>query len=515
MIHDTAAPEFEASFDFAGKVVFKFNPRVIRILCFLTALCALPGLRADVTLAPVFGDHMVLQQGVTLPVWGSATPGERVLVSCGGRDAEGVADSSGRWRVTLRPIPCTGERLSLIVNGSNRIEIRDVVAGDVWIAAGEGEMVSPLSSSFSGSAATTIADTGTRFFVRERNRDGSLKMGRWVVVSPADSPSLPAVPFFFARDLRAARKIPVGVVDCATEESAPIASWISTKGLKGLALPADRAGTAPSALFDALIRPLVPFAITGVIWNQGRSDEGANALRHRLFLGRLIRDWRGCWGQGPFPFLMVSPSGEGVAEEGVVEDYLGPDHKPHGAWPWIREGIAANAISIPFTAMVVTTDLPSGEGESNGLVIGRRLALAARAKVHGEEIPCSGPTCREIRIEGRKARVLFDDADGGLVAGSPPQSGPRGSVPVSTSLRGFALAGQDGKWFPATVTIEGETVLLASDAVPRPVAVRYNWRSLATGNLYNRAGLPAPPFRSDHEQPVSTGNPLFPNIDMR
>ena len=488
---------------------------MIRILCFLTALCALPGLRGEVTLAPVFGDHMVLQQGVTLPVWGSAKPGERVLVSCGSRDAEGVADSSGRWRVTLRPIPCTGERLSLIVNGSNRIEIRDVVAGDVWIAAGEGEMASPLSSSGSGAPAVPIADTGTRFFVRERNPDGSRKPGRWVLASPADSASLPAVPFFFTRDLRAARKIPVGVIDCSTEESAAIASWISPKGLKGLALPPDRGGTAPSALFDTLIRPLVPYAITGVIWDQGHSDEGTGALRHRLFLGRLIRDWRGCWGQGPFPFLMVSPSGEGVPDGGVVEDYLGPDHQAHRAWPWIREGIAANARSLPFTAMAVTTDLPPGEGEMNGLVIGRRLALVARAKVHGEEIPCSGPTYREFRIEGRKVRVLFDHFDGGLVAGSPPQSVTVGSVPVSTSLRGFALAGQDGTWFPATATIDGEGVLLSSDAVPRPVAVRYNWRSLATGNLYNRTGLPAPPFRTDHEQPVSTGRPPLPKMDIR
>jgi sialate O-acetylesterase len=255
-------------------------------------------------------------------------------------------------------------------------------------------------------------------------------------------------------------------------------------------------------LFDTLIKPLLPYAITGVIWSQGASDEGAPALRHRLFLSHLIRDWRRSWGQGPFPFLMVSPVGFGSEEGHVVESFLGPSGKPLRAWPWIWEGIGS-ALSLPMTGTAVATDLGSPEehGTRQSLLLGRRLALVARHRVYGEEVPDSGPVFRSLTVEGSMARLGFDNPCGGLVIGAPPSGDDRGGISAAPSLRGFALAGADRKWFPATALIKGETVLLSSDAVPHPVAARYDWRSFPLGNLCNKAGLPAGPFRTDGWQP--------------
>ena len=441
---------------------------------------------------------MVIQQGVTLPVWGTATPGETVTVNCAGREARTVADASGSWRVILRPIPFTGEQYELIVNGSNRIEIHDVLPGDVWIAAGEGEVASPLSDSWIGTRAAAVSDPGTRFFVRDASGKGV-----WVVVSTKTALSLPAIPFFFSRDLRASRKTPIGMIDCTTSMMASIDSWISASGLEGLA-PLDRAGAATgvsaSQLFRNLIRPLVPFAITGVIWDQGASDEGSHALRHRLFLSHLIRDWRHAWAQGPFPFLMLLPPGKGFSDASAAEPYLGDRGEPRRAWPWIREGIA-DSLRLPNTGIASATDLGGDDVGSDPLVAGRRLALTARHLVYGEEIAFTGPVFRHARIEQNRIRLYFDGAKGGLTLGSAPGSGEETVSSVSSTLKGFAVCGKEGRWYPADARIDGETVLLSSDAVPKPIAARYGWKSLPDGNLYDRTGLPALPFRTDSDQP--------------
>ena len=466
-----------------------------RITAFLCFACTASRLQAEVSLPPIFSDHMVIQQGVTLPVWGKASPGETVIVACAGREARTVADGSGSWRVTLRPVFFTGESCELIVNGANRIEIHDVLPGDVWIAGGDDEMASRLSCSSIGERAATIPDPGTRFFMRDESGKG-----RWVVVTPGNSPALPAVPFFFARDLRSTRKMPIGMIDCTTESPSSIASWISPSGLAGLA-PLPGARESSSLLFRSLIKPLAPFAITGVIWNQDSSNLGRDVLRHRLFLAHLIRDWRCLWQQGPFPFLMLLPPGKGFPDASAVEPHLGKRGERDHAWPWIRDGISA-ALSLPNTGIAVATDLGGDDGEGlDPLIAARRLALTARRLVYGEEIPFTGPVFRHARIEQNRIRLFFQGGAGGLTIGSSPSSVSGTVVPVTSTLKGFAVRGMEGRWFPAEARIDGETVLLSSDAVPKPLAARYGWKDHADGNLYDKSGLPAPPFRTDSDQP--------------
>lgn len=465
-------------------------------------------LHADVSMPAIFGDHMVLQQGTTLPVWGFADPGERVSVSYAGRRGETVTAASGRWRVTLRPLRCSKSSESMVINGSNRIEFRDVIVGDVWLCAGDGNMSMPLSEATGGKQAAADGDSGLRCFTptsRTATSPDRIGSGGWVVCTPENAPSFPAVPFFFARDLRASRQVPVGIINCSTEEPAPITSWMSPEARKGVEGKGGLPGASPSALFNGMISPLLPYAITGAIWYQGEAEEGVAALRHRILLPRMIRDWRANWKQGPFPFFMVSPAGFGGMDESAVEPFLSPDGKPRRALPWLRESLLSS-LALPATGIAVATDIGLADDRHppDKLDIGRRLARLARHRVYGEEIADSGPALRQIKFEGNKVRLGFESGGGALTVGISPASvgganevGPK----VVSSLKGFAIAGANRKWFPANALIEGNEVILSSDAVPRPEAVRYNWKGYPVGNLYNREGLPAHPFRSDSDQP--------------
>lgn len=482
--------------------------RTLRLFLLIFFLFGVSFLRGEVTLPAIFGDHMVIQQGTTIPVWGFAAAGEKVSVSYAGREGECVTSSSGRWRITLRPLQYSKSPESMVINGSNRIELRDVIVGDVWVCAGEGNMAMPLSEASGGKEAASKGDFGMRCFTAMPIADagpGGKGSGKWVVCTPESASSFPAVPFFFARDLRASRQVPVGIINCTTEGWAPIASWMSRESLRGIEIKKKVSGAEPSSLFNGMISPLLPYGMTGVIWYQGESDEEMDALHYRILLPRLIRDWRAHWKQGPFPFFMVSPSGFGGRDGSIVEPFLGNDGTPRRALPWLRESFLS-ALSLPFTGIAVTADLglPDDRHPPDKLDVGRRLARLARHRFYGEGIPDSGPTLSRMKIEGNKVRLAFESHGGGLTVGISPKSTEgedEQGAPVASSLKGFALAGANRKWFPATARIEGDEVILSSDAVPHPEVVRYNWKGYPIGNLYNRQGLPAAPFRTDTDQP--------------
>lgn len=465
-------------------------------------------LRGDVTLPGIFGDHMVLQQGTTIPVWGNAAPGERVSVSYAGRRAETITSASGSWRVTLRPLRYSKAPESMVINGGNRIEFHDVIVGDVWLCAGDGNMAMPLSAASGGMDAAAKEDFGLRCFTPRR--DSALSpdkrgSGSWVVYTQENAPSFPAVPFFFARDLRASRREPVGLINCSVAGPAPIASWISAEGIRGVVSADGSPHSGRSSLFDGLISPLLPYPITGAIWYQGESDEGKAALRYRILLPRLIRDWRAHWKQGSFPFLIVSPAGFGGSDDSAVEPLHGKDGNFRRGLPWLRDSLRS-ALSLPGTAIAETTDLglPDDRHPPDKLNVGRRLARIARHRVYGEQIAESGPILKSVRIEGNKIHLGFQSNGGGLTLGISPAStdgvSEAGTLLVS-SLKGFAIAGANRRWFPASARIDRDEVILSSDAVPHPEVVRYNWKGYPVGNLYNREGLPAAPFRTDSDQP--------------
>jgi sialate O-acetylesterase len=259
----------------------------------------------------------------------------------------------------------------------------------------------------------------------------------------------------------------------------------------GMPSPSRRPST-PSVNFNGMVAPVAPYAMRGVIWYQGENN-GARGLEYRELFPRLIEDWRQRWQAaggtaGEFPFLFVQLPCNGKDTTPVAEQ----------GWPWLREA-QLMTLKVPRTAMAITIDVgdPNDVHPADKLDVGQRLALAARKLAYGEKLIASGPLFQSFKIEGAKIRVNFTEVGGGLKPGEQPWRA-RGVQPFPTDkLIGFFVAGEDRAWVEADAKLEGNSVLVSSSQVAKPVAVRYGWANSPRCNLYNKEGLPASPFRTD------------------
>ena len=252
--------------------------------------------------------------------------------------------------------------------------------------------------------------------------------------------------------------------------------------------PSSRPGT-PSVIFNAKIAPLAGYAMRGALWYQGEAN-ATGGIEYRRLLPRLIGDWRKRWAQGDFPFLIVQLSSWDMDAKPA------PQHH----WPVLREAQAMTAKSVPNSALAVSIDVgdPKDVHPKGKEPVGQRLALAARRLVYGEaSLVASGPLFRDAKVDGTSMRVRFDEIGGGMTIGQVPWRAAGDAQWPQDRLVGFVLAGEDGQWHDAEAKIEGESVIVTSAAVAKPVAVRYAWANSPRCNLYNREGLPAVPFRSD------------------
>ena len=252
--------------------------------------------------------------------------------------------------------------------------------------------------------------------------------------------------------------------------------------------PSSRPGT-PSVIFNAKIAPLVGYAMRGAMWYQGEAN-GGGGIEYRTLLPRLIGDWRKRWAQGDFPFLVVQ----------LAAWDMDKNPAPFHQWPWLREAQAMTIKTVPNTALAVTIDIcnPADVHPKGKEPVGQRLALAARKLAYGEKsLVDSGPVFREAKVDGATMRVTFSDIGSGLIIGQSPWRA-EGDAPLpQDKLIGFSIAGEDREWHDADAKIEGDTIIVSSAAVAKPVAVRYGWANAPRCNLYNREALPAVPFRSD------------------
>ena len=294
--------------------------------------------------------------------------------------------------------------------------------------------------------------------------------------------------------------------------------WLAKAERAFPALSEQQVASAPSAplerrpphyisgsLYGGMIAPIVPFAIRGAIWYQGESN-APRAWQYRTAFPLLIQDWRAQWKQGDFPFYFCQLANCGGKGAQPVE----------ADWAELREA-QAEALKLPHTGQAVLIELgEANDGHPrNKQDVGDRLAVLALAKDYGKAIPFSGPVYQSLKIENGKARLSFAHVEGGLVAHPVPATYVRSSLKNETAplvrnspqseLEGFAICGEDKKWVWADAKIEGDTVVVGSDKVPAPAAVRYGWAMNPTCNLYNKAGLPASPFRTD-DFPASTLN---------
>jgi sialate O-acetylesterase len=488
-------------------------------------------LQADVKLPAIFGDHMVLQQGIAVPVWGKADAGEKITVTAGDHTGSATADTSGKWRVNLPLFAPNTPALTVTISGKNTIKFKDVLIGDVWVASGQsnmefamaryGDFVADAGGYAGGvpNAAKEIdnsADPEMRLFhvVHQTTYEPAEDVvGEWEVCKPESVELFSAVAYYFGKNLRETLHRPIGLIE-ACYGGTTSQPWTSLSGLqKNPPFQGDLDSLAqirkanpdvkyierhtPSVLFNGMIAPLIPYAIKGVIWYQGE-DNGGNPLPYRTLFPRLITDWREKWGQGDFPFLWVQIAGWG-----------GNGGPAGNNWPLLREA-QAMTLSLPTTGMATAIDI----GDTYDIhpidkaSTGARLALVARHVAYGEDVIASGPVYDKMAVEGNAVRVSFTQLGGGLKIGSPPRK-PLNEAPTpTTDLLGFVVAGADKKYVQAQAKIDGDTVVVSSPDVPNPVAVRYWWAHSTQANLYSKDSLPALPFRSDDWNDIVS--PAFP-----
>ena len=494
---------------------------------------------ADVKLPQLISDGMVLQRGRPVNIWGTADASESVSVSFQNQTATAVAGSDGRWTISLGPLQ-SGGPYTLVVAGKNTIKVRDVLVGEVWVCAGQSNMEVGVKTSLNSAQEIAEADyPHIRLFTVEKAVAGKPQReaaGRWVPVRPQTVGDFSAVGYFFGRALHKILNVPIGLINNAwggttaetwtshqTLESDPEfrsilereKDWLATgptaladyeqqlnqwkraadqADSEGIPLPPpprfprEPRGDAwrrASGLFNAMVMPLTNYRIAGVIWYQGEAnvlwpnEEGtvARALQYRKLFPALIHDWRRAWGQGAFPFLFVQ-----------LPYYVTGVPQYDFNWSLIQEA-QLKTLSTPRTAMAVTVDIGDIPElhPRNKQGIAYRLALAAQAIAYYRDIPYSGPIYDSMNIVGDKIRVRFKHTYGGL------RTRNGGDEP----LLWFEVAGKDHRFEVAEAKIEGETVVVGSSKVPNPVAVRYAFSWIPRCNLYNQAGLPASPFRTD------------------
>jgi len=449
---------------------------------------------AQVRLPEVLGDHMVVQRGLEVPIWGWTDPGARVTVRMGDEEASATADADGEFTVHLPPQQAGGPH-TITVSSENTVSVEDVLVGDVWICSGQSNMEMAVRGV--RDAKQEIADAtypNIRLFTVKRTSTPEPQddcQGEWQQCSPETVAGFSAVGYFFGRHLREELDVPIGLVNTSWGGT-PSEAWTSLRTVEKVEAfdpivkrfqDKPKHPHRPGNLFNGMIAPLLPMRIRGAIWYQGESNAG-RACQYRTIFPAMIRDWRAHWKQGDFPFLFVQLANFKKRAEQPGES----------AWAELREA-QTMALDLPHTGQAVIIDI--GEAGNihpkNKQDVGKRLALAARAIAYGEDVTYSGPMYKSMTVEDGKVRLAFDHVNGGLVA--------RGGGP----LKGFALAGKDKKWHWAQAKIDGKTVVSSAE-VSEPVAVRYAWADNPECNLYNEAGLPASPFRTDHWPGVTDNN---------
>ena len=459
------------------------------------------------SVAAVFGDNMVLQQQMAVPVWGWANPGATVFVSFGGQKKRAVADAGGKWLVKLGKLKGTFEPQSLVIKCGETKTYTNILVGEVWLASGQSNMEKPIGKQ-PGQKPTINAEQelaaanypAIRIFKVEKNLAATpqkdlTKFVRWQECSSnaLDSISFSAAAYFFGREIHTNLSVPVGLIE-SSWGGTRIEPWTPPVGFEKVAsqkkfaatvLSANKiSNTFPLAIYNAMIAPIAGFAMRGTLWYQGESNVmGTNADNdYRDYadkMAALIGGWRTVWGEGAFPFYFVQIA--------PFKYYGGKIHRANSpeqlAEFWALQSRAAR--QIKNTGMVVTTDLVDNLDDihpRNKTDVGHRLALLALEKTYGEKVESSGPVFRRVKFSGGKAVVKFDHALGGLVSkdGQP--------------LTWFTLAGADGKFISAEAKIVGETVVVSAAEIAKPVAVRFAGAETAQPNLFNAAGLPALPF---------------------
>lgn len=481
---------------------------------------------ANVKLPALISDNMVLQQQSEVTLWGWANKGEQISIkpSWLKKEIKTVAGDDGNWQIKVKTIKSGGPYV-ISFSGDNRIEVRNVLLGEVWLASGQSNMEFYMDKgegwrtgvinyqeeiAKANNPAIRMIDVPNTVSDTPRNNFD----GRWEVCTPATAGKFSAVAYYFAIKVQQETGFPIGIIN-ATWGGTPAESWtrkeVLEKDFKPIldryqkacdnypeafekfrskldqwkadtstqkkGAPKEPIGPkhnkSPYKLYNGMIVPLLPYKLRGVIWYQGESN-ATYAWQYRSLFPAMIADWRLQFNNKDLPFYFVQIA-------------------PHnGQNPVIREAQLYTFKNVPNTGMVVTTDIGDAKDihPRNKKPVGERLARWALHNQYGNtKLETSGPLYKSMHIEGSKIILHFDHAEGLSFQGEVPKE--------------FVIASKDEKFLPAKATIKGNNIEVWSDEIASPVAVRFAWKNVPEPNLFNQSGLPASPFRTDN-WPVET-----------
>lgn len=480
----------------------------------LLLLTTINAVRGEIRVANVFGDQMVLPRDVSVPVWGWAEAGESIAVIFDEQRKSTIADSQGKWSLALNPLSASIKSRSLKITGSkstSAVEFNDVLVGEVWLASGQSNMATGAGPEAAAADTPLVRFAAVESFYPGAPAADLKSRCRWRNGGMESAPSCSGTALWFARRLQAELGVPVGVVISAVGGSraehwtrreilektvgpdAYVAKILDqAKKAQAKPAPPESVGKFPGHIvgtqewidgrlggrYNGMIAPLAPFPFRGVAWYQGEDNAGDFAA-YAALLPAMIADWRTLWNR-ELPFLIVQ-----------LPAY-NHQRQPDGTtWAAMREVQAQIARKVPGCGLAVTLDNvdPDQLHPKNKRTVGERLAAVALRQVYGRDAIPTVPRFDSMTITGGTIRLRFRDVGDGLISRTGDQ------------LKGFAVAGSDQRFIAAEARLEGNEVIVSSEDVQTPLAVRYAWVNAPLVSLYDRAGTPLAPFRTDDWKP--------------
>jgi len=469
--------------------------------CIVVILCLIANLQinAKIKLPALFSDNMMLQQKSNAPMWGWADKNENISVktSWNSKIYKTKADSQGKWRVELQT-PVAGGPFTIEVNqGKETITVKNVLIGEVWLCSGQSNMEMPLKG-FQGQPVKN----GNEIIVRSTNKNIRLITipratvlepkddfeGKWEVASPKSTANFSATAWYFGSLLQEVLDVPVGLIHVSYGGSS-MEAWMNQEMLKDFAsakIPTTKEELAkdpnrvPTTLFNGMLSPVIGYGIKGCIWYQGESNY-ERASEYTALMKKMVSSWRGLWKQGDFPFYYAQ-----IAPFNYAQFHPKDNLEKYNS-AYLREAQLKASAAIPNSGMAVLMDV----GEENNIHPmdkekgGNRLAFQALAKTYGiEGFEFESPKYKSMEIKDGSVTVSFDNVENGITS-------------YDKEVTGFELAGEDKIFYPAKSVVRRKSVVLTSDKVAKPVALRYLFKDFAKAELFSGGGLPISSFRTD------------------
>jgi len=471
---------------------------------FLFCIVFLPLLAfARVELPSILGDNMVLQQQSDVKLWGKAKPNTPIAIQPTWTSSvyNITADKEGKWLVKI-PTPIAGGPYEIKISDGEEVVLKNILIGEVWFCSGQSNIEMPMRGfefepirGANDVIASANKNTPIRMYSSDFDEKGWFRQyskiptddckGKWLTNTSENVARTSATAYYFARYLQQALGVPVGLV-VSSWGGSTVEAWMSEETIKPFGVNLSHlydekdvpkpTQQQPCVLYNAKVAPLTNFTIKGFLWYQGESNRDKVELYSKM-LPAMVADYRKCWDVGDFPFYYVELAPHSYGNENSLMT------------PYFREMQLKLMDIIPNSGMACTGDIGSSEfiHPSNKEDIGKRLAYWALAKDYGRKnIGYRTPVYKSMETEGNKVYIDFENAPGKV-------------HPINKPLKSFEIAGADKQFYPAEAIVDLKTkrLMVWSDKVNQPVAVRYAFRNYAEASLFDYYGLPVAAFRTD------------------